>query len=209
MNVTVGNRTRHYRTVSFDKGKNAVVLIEQRLLPHQFALEKTRDFRHTAKAIQDMVVRGAPAIAATAAYGLAQGARTFGGTDPGKFARHIEAVFQILKVARPTAVDPLNAMNFVRAAMRAGETVEEQQRLAFAAAEEFANRSVEECRAIGKHGAKLIRECAEIHKRMEAGERHRLEDVIEELGIDVNRKEPKPAKRTGRTDKGALSKKTA
>src|SRR5262245_3006686 len=169
MNVTVGNRIRHYRTVAFDEASNAVVLIEQRLLPHQFKLIATRDFRQTTKAIKDMVVRGAPAIAATAAFGLAQGARAFRGKDLDQFARHVEGVFQSLKAARPTAVDPVNAMNLVRAVMRAGENVAEQQALALAAAEEFAHRSVEECRAIGGHGAKLIRNGASVLTHCNAG----------------------------------------
>src|SRR5262249_52927179 len=58
---------------------------------------------------------------------------------------------------RPTAVDPVNAMNQVRGAMQAGETVAEQQSLALAAAEEFANDDVSHCKAIGRHGEKLIR----------------------------------------------------
>ena len=72
MNVTIRGRRRSYRTVSFDAAKNAVQLIEQRLLPHEFCVVATRDFRETAAAIRDMVVRGAPAIAATAAYGFTQ-----------------------------------------------------------------------------------------------------------------------------------------
>ena len=65
---------------------NAVLLIEQRLLPHQFKIVATPDFRATARAIKDMVVRGAGAIGATAAYGLAQGARAFRGSDLHKFS---------------------------------------------------------------------------------------------------------------------------
>ena len=157
MNVTLRGQARPYRTVTFDARRNAVLLIEQRLLPHRFKIVATRDFRETAAAIRDMIVRGAPAIAATAAYGLAQGARRFRGSELAKFSRHVESVFTTLKAARPTAVDPVNAMNAVRVAMAAGESVVEQQALALATAEEFANRSVTECRAIGDHGAKLIR----------------------------------------------------
>ena len=157
MNVRIGPRTQHFRTVTFDAASNHVVLIEQRLLPHEFKLVETRDYRATARAITDMVVRGAGAIGATAAYGLAQGARAFRGSDVKKFTAHIAQVFQTLKDARPTAVDPVNAMLGVLAEMRAGETVAEQQALALAAAEEFAHEDVQHCEAIGKHGAKLIR----------------------------------------------------
>lgn len=102
MNVTIRRRTRHFRTVGFDANKNVVLLIEQRLLPHEFRIVSIRDFRQTAAAIRDMVVRGAGAIGATAAYGLAQGALAFRGTDLRKFAAHIRTVYQTLEQARPT-----------------------------------------------------------------------------------------------------------
>jgi len=169
MNVTVRGRTRHYRTVTFDRGSNRVLLIEQRLLPHRFKVVATRDYRETARAIKDMIVRGAPAIAATAAYGLAQGARAFRGGRLAPFARHVETVFQALKAARPTAVDPVNAMSRVCAVMRAGETVEEQQGLGLAAAEEFAVESVRHCEEIGRQGVKLIRHGARVLTHCNAG----------------------------------------
>ena len=59
MNVTVRGRTEHFRTVTFDARTNAVRLIEQRLLPHEFKIVATRTYRETARAITDMVVRGA------------------------------------------------------------------------------------------------------------------------------------------------------
>src|SRR5262245_12330328 len=102
MNVTVRGRTRHYRTVAFDARRNEVLLIEQRLLPHEFKIIAPRDFRETAAAIRDMIVRGAGAIGATAAYGLAQGARAFRGRDVGKFHAHLKTVYDVLRTARPT-----------------------------------------------------------------------------------------------------------
>ena len=77
MNVTVRGQTRHHRTVTFDSRNNQVLLVEQRLLPHEFKIVPTKNFRETASAISDMVVRVAGAIGATAAFGLAQGARAF------------------------------------------------------------------------------------------------------------------------------------
>jgi S-methyl-5-thioribose-1-phosphate isomerase len=169
MNVTVRGRTQHHRTVAFDRARNAVLLIEQRLLPHEFKIVATKNFHETAGAIHDMIVRGAPAIAATAAYGLAQGALAFRGRDQRKFSRHIEIIYQTLKAARPTAVDPVNAMNGVRAVMRTGKTVAEQQSLALAAAEEFASEDVRHCEEIGRHGARLIRSGMKILTHCNAG----------------------------------------
>lgn len=169
MKVTVNGISRPYRTVTFDAGKNGVCLIEQRLLPHAFKIVRTPNYRATAKAIKDMVVRGAGAIGATAAYGLAQGARAFGGSDRRKFEAHVDEVFTCLQSARPTAVDPVNAMRAVRTAMSAGESVEERQALALAAAEEFANDDVRHCAAIGRHGAKLIRSGMRVLTHCNAG----------------------------------------
>ena len=103
MQVTIRGRAQHFRTVAFDAPSNEVRLIEQRLLPHQFEIVATRDFRETARAITDMIVRGAPAIAATAAYGLAQGALAFRGRDLAKFTQHVARVQETLRAARPTA----------------------------------------------------------------------------------------------------------
>jgi len=169
MNVTVHGRTRPCRTVTFDRAHNAVRLVEQRLLPHTFKIVATRHFQETAAAIRDMVVRGAGAIGATAAYGLAQGALAFRGHDLQKFRRHVDTVYQTLKAARPTAVDPANAMNGVRATMLAGKTVAERQALALAAAEEFADEDVRHCEAIGRHGVKLIRNGMKILTHCNAG----------------------------------------
>ncbi len=146
-----------------------MLLIEQRLLPHEFKLVAMKDFRATAAAITDMIVRGAGAIGATAAYGLAQGARAFRGQNLAAFRKHVETVYQTLKSARLTAVDPVNAMNQVRVAMSAGETVAEQQTLALAAAEEFAHDDVSHCEAIGRHGASLIRSGMQVLTHCNAG----------------------------------------
>src|SRR5579871_3526033 len=99
MNVTVRGRTRHHRTVAFDAEKNSVLLVEQRLLPHEFRIVAVPNFRATAAAITDMVVRGAGAIGATAAYGLAQGARAFRGGDLTKFIAHVDQVQKTLAEA--------------------------------------------------------------------------------------------------------------
>ena len=169
MNVTVAGKPRHYRTVAFDFAKNSVLLIEQRLLPHEFKIIGTQDFRETARAITDMIVRGAGAIGATAAYGLAQGVRAFRGSNLQKFELHVRSVYQTLADARPTAVDPVNAMNGVRKVMAAGETVAEQQALALAAAEDFANDDATHCAQIGRHGEKLIRNGMKILTHCNAG----------------------------------------
>lgn len=169
MNVKVRGRSRHYRTVDFDERRNEVLLIEQRLLPHKFQVVRIGDFRATARAITDMVVRGAGAIGATAAYGFAQGARAFSGRGMKAFTKHVDRVFNALAEARPTAVDPVNAMLALRQQMAAGTSVDEQQAIALAGARAFADEDVAHCEAIGRHGGALIKEGARVLTHCNAG----------------------------------------
>jgi methylthioribose-1-phosphate isomerase len=169
MKVSVAGRAQHHRTVNFDPDRNCLLLIEQRLLPHEFKVVASKDFRETARAIREMVVRGAGAIGAAAAYGLAQGARSYTGDDLKGFANYLDAVFQTLKGARPTAVDPVNAMEAILQSMDAVETVAEKKQVALTCAQAFADDDVRHCQAIGQHGAHLIRSGMKILTHCNAG----------------------------------------
>lgn len=144
-------------------------MIEQRLLPHQFKLFRAKDFKDTARAITDMVVRGAGAIGATAAYGFAQGLRAFKGKRGPDFEKHTDLVYRTLAEARPTAVDPVNAMNGILALLLPGQTISERQHLALRAAEDFADEDVHHCEAIGQHGSGLIKEGTRVLTHCNAG----------------------------------------
>ena len=168
MNVTHNGKSKHYRTVWFDKARNRVRLIEQRLLPHQFIIVSTTNYVETARAITDMIVRGAGAIGATAAYGLAQGARAFQGRGVKNFEKHLAKVHRTLADARPTAVDPVNAMRWMRANINA-ITVAERQRQALALAEQFAEDDAAHCQALGQAGETLIPDGARVLTHCNAG----------------------------------------
>ena len=168
MRVKHQGTAKHYRTVWFDKSRNKVRLIEQRLLPHQFKIVSTVDYVETARAITNMIVRGAGAIGATAAYGLAQGARAFQGQGIKTFEKHITKVFNMLAKARPTAVDPINAMRSIISDMN-GKTVVERQSQALALAEQFADDDVTHCQALGQNGEPLIQENTRVLTHCNAG----------------------------------------
>ena len=166
MQVRLGSKRKSLRTVSFDPERNEVVLIEQRLLPHKFELYRSRNYVETARAITDMIVRGAGAIGATAAYGFAQGLRAF---KRGGFEAHVDRVYTTLAEARPTAVDPVNAMNTIRGLLSQGQTIAEKQTIALRAAEDFADEDVHHCQQIGQHGAPLIKEGMRVLTHCNAG----------------------------------------
>ena len=168
MKVTHNGKSKHYRTVWFDKANNQVRLIEQRLLPHQFKIVSTKNYLETSQAIKDMVVRGAGAIGATAAYGLAQGAQIFQGNEIKTFEKHIAKVYRTLASARPTAIDPINAMRSMLTKMD-GQTVATRKSQALDLAEQFADDDVAYCQEIGHIGESLIQNGTRVLTHCNAG----------------------------------------
>ena len=111
-----------------------------------------------AHAIRTMVVRGAPLIGATAAYGLALALR------PDASDERIEEAARVLRATRPTAVNLAWALERVRRVI-AALPVAERAAAAFAEAARICEEDVAQCRAIGVHGAKLIGEKAGAGRR--------------------------------------------
>jgi methylthioribose-1-phosphate isomerase len=122
-------------TVSWDPDAGGVRLIDQTRLPEVEAYVLCRTAAEVATAIRDMVVRGAPAIGATAAYGTALAARQ----------GQLESGAALIRAARPTARDLFWAVDRVE---RATDPLEEAHRIAA--------ESVEACRTMGRHGAALL-----------------------------------------------------
>ena len=82
-----------------------VDLIDQRVLPHEFQVNHYDDVRTLSEAITDMVVRGAPAIGITAAYGVVLAAREAYAQSGEKWRETIEDNLALLMASRPTAVN--------------------------------------------------------------------------------------------------------
>jgi methylthioribose-1-phosphate isomerase len=91
------------RTVEWDGG--TVKLIDQRLLPTEYKVATFSDVSGVATAIREMYVRGAPAIGATAAFGMALAARVSPATDMSGLRADLEAAAAQLRTTRPTAVN--------------------------------------------------------------------------------------------------------
>src|SRR5512135_1464857 len=91
------------RTVFWED--NQLKMIDQRILPGRFEIVSFRDHASVARAIKDMVVRGAPAIGAAAAFGLALAANTSAATSSNELLSDLQTAAETLKAARPTAVN--------------------------------------------------------------------------------------------------------
>ena len=93
------------RTIEWDYQKNKVRMIDQRLLPGEFIIVSYDDYHEVAQAIRDMVIRGAPAIGAAAAYGLALAARQSRASESKLLKKDLREAVGVLGDARPTAVN--------------------------------------------------------------------------------------------------------
>ncbi|MHB1206603.1 MAG: S-methyl-5-thioribose-1-phosphate isomerase [Rhodospirillaceae bacterium] len=142
----------HYRTIwpIESSGEIFVRVIDQTQLPFAFTTVDLRTVDDAAHAIRSMVVRGAPLIGATAAYGLALALRD----DPS--AGGLAGATEHLKATRPTAVNLAWAADRVRSV---AEKAPENKRFitAWNEAAAIAEADVAQCRAIGTHGLGLIR----------------------------------------------------
>ncbi|HEY7889472.1 MAG TPA: S-methyl-5-thioribose-1-phosphate isomerase [Steroidobacteraceae bacterium] len=141
-----------YRTI-WPLESGAVRVIDQSRLPFELVTLDLTTLEDAAHAIKTMVVRGAPLIGATAAYGLALALRT-DASD-----RRIEEATKILGATRPTAVNLAWALARVRSAI-AQLAPAERFEAAFREAGNICEADVEQCRSIGAHGLELIRQVA-------------------------------------------------
>jgi methylthioribose-1-phosphate isomerase len=137
-------------------GDAAIGVIDQTVLPHRFETRVLESAAAVEHAIRTMVVRGAPLIGVTGAYGLALALRT-DASDA-----HLAEAQRVLFAARPTAVNLHWALDRVRTAV-SGLPPGERAAAAWAEAGRIADEDVELNRAIGAHGAELLRS---LHRRL-------------------------------------------
>jgi methylthioribose-1-phosphate isomerase len=139
-----------YRTIWPAKDGWAVEIIDQTQLPHAFVTVRLENLEDAARAIADMLVRGAPLIGATAAYGVCLGIRA-----DGSDARLAETCDTLL-ATRPTAVNLRWALDEMKAVLGPLEPGA-RAAAAYTRAAEIADEDVAICSAMGDHGAELIR----------------------------------------------------
>ncbi len=93
------------RTLEWNKQKNELVMIDQRLLPGELRFVHYQTHIQVAQAIREMIVRGAPAIGAAAAFGLALAAINSKAKNIEDFRQEFHTAAEILRASRPTAVN--------------------------------------------------------------------------------------------------------
>jgi methylthioribose-1-phosphate isomerase len=140
---------RDYRSIFPVDGGRAVAVIDQTRLPFEFVLRELRSAEQAATAIRDMVVRGAPLIGVTAAWGVALAMLE----DPGEAA--LARAVDLLGATRPTAVNLRWALERIAAALRSEAPATRAARAATEAAR-IADEDVAACAALGRHGLGIL-----------------------------------------------------
>jgi len=140
---------QHYRTIWAAEDGRTVQIIDQTVLPHLFEIVTLNTMVETATAISDMLVRGAPLIGATAAYGFALAMRE----DPSN--ENIQNAHEHLYTARPTAVNLRWAVDKMKKYLSPMPEAE-REAAAYKLAAEICDEDAVMCESMGNHGLPLI-----------------------------------------------------
>lgn len=149
---------RNYRTVWMENG--SVFMIEQNLLPFEFRIYESKNYKQTCHAIKTMIVRGAGAIGVTAGFAMAQ---AFLEREGKNFEDYITAAKNEIEATRPTA------RNLFYAVERVYNAVINDPENALSEAEKIAQEDVDASKRIGELGNELIKDGYNIETHCNAG----------------------------------------
>jgi methylthioribose-1-phosphate isomerase len=148
------------RTVEWDYDRNLVKMIDQRQLPSIFEIAEFTDYRDVAMSIREMYIRGAPAIGAAAAFGMALAAQQSQASNRESLLRDLETAAEVLQATRPTAVNLFWGIKRVLdAATREDlEHVGDIRQAILDEAQKLADEDVEINQRMARNGAALVKE---------------------------------------------------
>ena len=142
------------RTVEWKDNK--VVMIDQTKLPNELVFVKYDDFNQVADAIRTLVVRGAPAIGVSGAFGLALAVLQSKTTTKDELISDLEKARKILFETRPTAVNLAWGLEKIMKIAKSGNSVEQIKDLVISTAKKMADEDIEINKTMGKNGSVLF-----------------------------------------------------
>src|SRR6187200_793067 len=150
-----------------------IVMVDQRKLPADEIYVTCKNVNDIARAIRNMIIRGAPAIGVCAAMGLALGAFRSKATGTKQFTTEFQKNCELLAATRPTAVNLFWAIERMKRAFSegalSGESVDQLKARLRTEADRLHDEDIENCRAIGANGASLVPAEARILTHCNAG----------------------------------------
>ena len=155
------------RTVEWKNNK--VIMIEQTKLPNELVFVEYDDFNQVANAIKTLIVRGAPAIGVSGAFGLGLAVLQSKATTTDELISDLEEAKKILFATRPTAVNLGWGLEKIMNVAKTGNTVEEIRELVIFTAKKMADEDIEINKKMGKNGASLFNDNDTIMTHCNAG----------------------------------------
>ena len=142
------------RTVEWKNNK--VIMIDQTKLPNKLEFVEYDDYNQVADAIKTLVVRGAPAIGVSGAFGLALAVLQSTATTKDELISDLEKAKQILFETRPTAVNLGWGLEKIMTVAKSGDSVEQIKELVISKAKKMADEDIEINKTMGKIGSVLF-----------------------------------------------------
>jgi len=142
------------KTVRWENDK--VIMIDQTRLPNELIFVEYDDFNQVADAIRTLVVRGAPAIGVSGAFGLALAALQSKASTKDELISELEDAKKILFATRPTAVNLGWGLEKIMNVAKTGDSVEQIRELVISEAKKMADEDIEINKTMGKNGSALF-----------------------------------------------------
>ena len=155
------------RTVEWKDNK--VVMIDQTKLPNELIFVEFDDFNQVAESIKNLVVRGAPAIGVSGAFGLALAILQSKASTKDDLISDLEKARKILFATRPTAINLGWGLEKIMKVANTGNSVEEIKELVISTAKKMADEDIEINKTMGKNGASLFNDNDTIMTHCNAG----------------------------------------
>jgi methylthioribose-1-phosphate isomerase len=150
-----------------------VLMLDQRLLPTQEKWLTLRSFTEVADGIREMVVRGAPAIGVSAAYGIALGIKNFVGTNVADLDDEFDYISEVIGKTRPTAVNLFWAIERMRGvfnqAKADGKSISEIKQILISESKNIHEEDIESQRMIAEYGGALLDDNSTVLTHCNAG----------------------------------------
>ncbi|MGH1521459.1 MAG: S-methyl-5-thioribose-1-phosphate isomerase, partial [Nitrosopumilus sp.] len=148
---------------------NKVKMIDQTKLPNQLTFVEFDDFNQVADAIRTLVVRGAPAIGVSGAFGLALASLQSNAATKDELIEYLEKAKKILFETRPTAVNLAWGLEKIMKVAKSGNSIDEIKKLVINESKRMADEDIEINKIMGKNGSELFNDNDTIMTHCNAG----------------------------------------
>ena len=135
---------------------NSVIMIDQTKLPNELLFVTCSDYKQVANAIKTLVIRGAPAIGVSGAFGLALAALQSNASTKEEMINDLNSAKNVLFETRPTAVNLAWGLEKIMEVARSCKDPEEIKKIVVETAKQMADQDVKINMTMGKHGSKLF-----------------------------------------------------